>query len=241
MGQMEPAKQQTGMLRYDAACRALAEARAVDEVADVRAKADAMRVYAMQAKNKSLEVDAAEIRIRAERRLGQLIAEQKAGEGLNKGVRMAGKSATGSAVVTDDHRKTPTLAEAGISKDLSSRAQKLAAVPDQEFEREVSDWRGRVEKENARVTTRLEAAGERASRQDEPAESSEIEQLREANAELADLVESYSVMEQGEHAMVKEMATLRGKLRVVESQRDQWMRTCNELKREVKALRRKAA
>lgn len=237
MGQIEPVTQQTGMLRYDAACRALAEARAVDEVADVRAKADAMRVYAMQAKNKSLEVDAAEIRIRAERRLGQLIAEQKAGDGLNKG--RAGRAPI--AVDSDDRDTTPTLASAGISKDLSSRAQKLAAVPEQEFEREVSDWRGRVEKENARVTTRLEAAGERAARQEERAEPSELEQLREANAELADLVESYSVMEQGEHAMAKEMATLRGKLRVVESQRDQWMQTCNELKREVKALRRKAA
>lgn len=57
--------------------------------------------------------------IRAERRLGELIAAQKAGPGLAK---------PGPKSVAADDR-TPTLADAGISKDLSSRAQKLAAVP----------------------------------------------------------------------------------------------------------------
>jgi hypothetical protein len=35
-----------------------------------------LRAYALQAKNRELEIDAAEIRIRAERRLGELQAEQ---------------------------------------------------------------------------------------------------------------------------------------------------------------------
>ena len=64
--------------RYDVACRALAAAKAVDDVMEIVAHADAVRVYARQAKNRQMEIDAAEIRIRAERRLGELMAAQKA-------------------------------------------------------------------------------------------------------------------------------------------------------------------
>jgi hypothetical protein len=52
----------TTLLKCDAACRSLAEAKSVDEVKDVRDKAMAMQLYAQHAKNKSLEADAAEIR-----------------------------------------------------------------------------------------------------------------------------------------------------------------------------------
>lgn len=151
----------TNLVKYEAACRALAEAKAVDEVKDIRDKADAMRIYAMQAKNKVLEIDAAEIRIRAERRLGEMIAAQKKTVGLNKG-------GNPSLTPREQREVTPTLKETGISHDLSSRAQKLAAVPEDEFEAEVADWRERVQEEGKRVTTRLEQAGERAQRNSEP-------------------------------------------------------------------------
>lgn len=242
------------MVRYEAACKALAAAKAVDEVKDVRNQADAIRVYAMQAKNKGMEVDAAEIRIRAERRLGELLTEQKAGEGLSKGAAQKGVGRAGNnAVLTDD--RVPKLSDAGISKDLSSRAQKLAAVPAEEFEAEVGEWRNRVTAENARVTTRLEQAGERASgsksKKGEPtveslqAENETLrEQLTEArdNArELAAMLESYDSVTDGEHVAAKALAMLKGQLRTVESTRDQWMTTAAELRREVKFLQRKLA
>lgn len=153
----------SALVKYEAACRAVAECKAIDEVKGIHDKAEAMRVYARLAGDKSMEIDAAEIRIRAERRLGEMLAEQKATGGLNTGTRLAGNArgeGQGSpAVVSDDHR--PRLADAGVSKDLSSRAQKLAAVPPAEFEAEVGEWRDRVRAEGARVTTRLEQAGER--------------------------------------------------------------------------------
>src|SRR5258708_2880767 len=74
----------TQLVRYDAACRALADARSVDEVKDVRDVAMAMKLYAKQAKNRDLEADAYELRIRAERRLGETIAAQKESGGLKR-------------------------------------------------------------------------------------------------------------------------------------------------------------
>ncbi len=89
----------------------------------------AMRVYARQARNKNLEVDAAEIRLRAERRLGELIAAQKATVGLNTGRAGKGRPRLGGSLSEPPKDSIPTLAEAGIDKKLSSRAQELAAVP----------------------------------------------------------------------------------------------------------------
>ena len=144
------------LVRYDEACRALADAKSTDEAKHIHDTAEAMRAYARQAKNKQLEVDAAEIRIRAERRLGELIRGQKETVGMNRGGLLRG-----SAREPRDPR--PTLAEAGITKKLSSRAQKLAAVPDDEFESEIADWRERIKAENERVTVSLLARGKRAS------------------------------------------------------------------------------
>ena len=69
--------QKGALIKCDAACRALAAAVTVDEVKDVRNVAMAMSLYARQAKNKDLEADAFEIRVRAERRLGEMMAEQR--------------------------------------------------------------------------------------------------------------------------------------------------------------------
>lgn len=77
---------------------------------------------------------AAEIKIRAERRLGEMIREQKETVGLNRGTAGLGDAnvgrRTGGSVV-EPPVKVPTLAEVGIDKKLSSRAQKLAAIPEE--------------------------------------------------------------------------------------------------------------
>lgn len=71
-------------------------------------------------------VDAAEIRIRAERRIGELMREQKDAGLVAKGGQPHQKDSTGS-------KKNPvapiTLAEVGIDKGLADRARKYAAVP----------------------------------------------------------------------------------------------------------------
>lgn len=148
----------TQLVKYDAACQAIAEAKTTDEARDIRDKAEAMRAYGRQAKNRALEVDAAEIRMRAERRLGEIIRDQKETVGFHEGGRPSKTGADREPV------SKPTLADAGIDKKLSSRAQKMAAVPEEQFEGMVGEWRERVTKENERVTTTLLREGEKAQR-----------------------------------------------------------------------------
>jgi hypothetical protein len=126
----------TALTHYDAACKALAVAVAVDEVQDIRAKAEAVRAYAKQAKNRQLEVDAAEIRIRAERRLGELMVAQ--GETAGKAT---GQLRRGLESNPRELADPPTLTEAGIDKNLAHRARTYAAVPKDQFEQLLSKKR----------------------------------------------------------------------------------------------------
>jgi hypothetical protein len=63
------------LVKYDAMCSAISTAHRVDEVKSIRDKALALAAYAKQAKNRDAERWAQEIRIRAERKTGQLLSE----------------------------------------------------------------------------------------------------------------------------------------------------------------------
>lgn len=126
------------LVKYDAACRALAEAKAVDEVKSIRDQAMAMRLYARQAKNRQLEGDAFEIRLRAERRVGEMMERQRTSVGLNRG--------GGDHRVSEKPGAAPTLSDAGIDKNLANRARKLHALPAEEFERVITEGREAVER-----------------------------------------------------------------------------------------------
>lgn len=131
----------SALANYDAACKALAAAKAVDEVQGIRAQAEVFRAYAKQAKNKQMEIDAAEIRIRAERRLGELMAAQAQTVGTAAGSKGIGTSAGYDQTRTQD--APPTLAEAGIDKNLAHRARTYAAVPEKQFEQLLTKKRRR--------------------------------------------------------------------------------------------------
>jgi N6-adenosine-specific RNA methylase IME4 len=148
------------LVRYDAACRAIAEAKAVDEVKGIRDQAEAMRHYGRQAKNRQLEADAWAIKERAEIRLGELISQQKATVGLGAG--RPAKIPTQKAGIS--------LTEVGIDHKLSSRAQKKAALPKADQERLINEGHKEI----------LEAADKASAR---IVKASQIVQARESYEE----------------------------------------------------------
>ena len=110
-------------------CSAIEACSRVDEAKEIRDRARAMEVYARQALNRDSERKAIEIRIRAERRAGELLKAAK-----DAGQRHNGRGNNRPKLDSRSSIPTPTLTEIGISADQSSDWQKLAEIPEAEFE-----------------------------------------------------------------------------------------------------------
>jgi len=128
----------TGLVRYDAARLALQVASSVDEVKDIRDKAQAMAAYARQANDTAMVEWATEIKVRAEIRAGEMLAAMPKHNGGRPGKNPS-----------NDTSGFATLEEIGISYDQSSRWQKLAAIPEEQRERTIAD----AKKSAGEVTT----------------------------------------------------------------------------------------
>lgn len=197
------------LIKYEAACRALAECTSVDEVKGWADKAAAMQAYMRMAGDRTLESQASEIRIRAERRLGELLLAQKSSGGLAKpGV----KPAVNSVVAND---RIPKLADVGITKDLSSRAQKLAAVPAAQFEAELAAKRERERQDGARVSARLEKAGEKVLRESEPPQEEDFgpsaEEVAASQQALDDELAMYRRIADADDKLAEALAMIKQK------------------------------
>jgi N6-adenosine-specific RNA methylase IME4 len=151
-----------GLVKFNAAKQALAEAHRIDEAKDIRDKHVAIKAYARQAKDKDLLRHATGIIKRAERRTGELLkemaerGERDAGQGGDRKSRLHGET------VIDE--KPMTLADMGISKIQSHRWQALAEQPEDEFEAAVAQ----AEKEAVASVERTaaERAAEKKARRD---------------------------------------------------------------------------
>ena len=121
------------LAKYDAMVSAIAECARVDEVKDIRDKAVALEAYYRQAKNTEAEVEAANVRLRAERRAGELLKELARTEPEEKGRRA---HASTSALVTNSPSPYAAALESnGMSRQTAHRFQALANVPQETFER----------------------------------------------------------------------------------------------------------
>ena len=109
------------LVKWDDARRAVAEAKNVDELKNVRDKAEVMRAYAKQVAE-SLEVqnDICEIKLRAERRMGEMI---KADPNIKAGRKL--KSL---------HDERIKLKDFGVSEIQSHRYQQIAGLSSDVFE-----------------------------------------------------------------------------------------------------------
>jgi N6-adenosine-specific RNA methylase IME4 len=116
---------------YRSALAAMAKLDRIDHVKTFRDKAKAMEVYAYQAKDVSLVEPALSTKRLAERRIGELMEDQRKAGLLAKGAIQRGVGKRGSPA---DPR---SLASQGVDKHLADRARKAAAMTEAKFEAHV--------------------------------------------------------------------------------------------------------
>ena len=114
----------TQLVRYEQARTALAAVHSYDEVKDIMDQAERAAVYARQANDSDLIKYATEIRVRAQRRAGEMLAQTEKAP--------AGRPAVNRS--NDTTNSPATLADMGITKDQSSNWQALASMTEEHFE-----------------------------------------------------------------------------------------------------------
>jgi len=118
-----PVHQPGPLVHFENARRELELARTVDEVKEIRDKAEAMRLYCKQAgESLGMQNLCAEIKIRAERRAGEILSEMD----MHKGGRPKNHS--------HDESGFPRLRDLGIDNNKSSRWQTISEIPEDAFE-----------------------------------------------------------------------------------------------------------
>lgn len=145
----------TQLAVYEHAREALAAAVQFDEVTRIHRAAEKAQAYARIAKDRKLQADAAEIVARAERKLGIMLRAAKDDGLLSRGGRPSTSNVSEPETGDDAEPvfdNTPfTLAEIGVDKKLSSRAQKAAALDEDAFETAVQGTREKIIEADAPV------------------------------------------------------------------------------------------
>lgn len=132
---------------WEKAKYAIEQCRTLDEVKEIRDKASALAAYAKQARE-SLEVqnNVAEIKIRAERRIGEFSKELPKAQGIRTDL-------------TSNHDgeklKKEVLGSVGIDPAHASRYESLASIPEKQFEEHIKETKEKKEELTTAGTLRL--------------------------------------------------------------------------------------
>ena len=121
------ATESTALARISQAKLALVSAKTLDDVVRIRDQAEALRIY-IKAASESLQAAnaAAEIKLRAERKAGEMLAAMEKCQG-------------GRPKKTCTTMGHVSLDSVGVSRNQSSRWQKEASVPEDQFEEYLFD------------------------------------------------------------------------------------------------------
>ena len=165
-GEQDGAAMTTELVKYDAACRAIAEAAVIDDVVVIKDKSEALRAYARQIKNPKLEADAWAIRKRAEVKLGELSA------GLDK----AERARTDLHPIEGKQSKRAALKAAGISTSAANRYEQFSKLPQREQEQRIARGRDAILAGKS-IADAIIAQGDKKERRDKREQALAVKQL----------------------------------------------------------------
>jgi hypothetical protein len=131
------ANEDSGLIKYGAGSIALIErmlgsAKTVEEVKHIHNAAISMAGFAKRAKDREAEAKCAEIRERAERRLGQMLEAGKKDRAKEGGYRR-------NDGLSKNPSSEPTLAELDVDKNLAHRSRTAAKKSPEQFETDVKE------------------------------------------------------------------------------------------------------
>jgi len=141
---------QTSIATLEQACKWLSEVKSIEEALSFRDQVEAVRHY-RQVSGHAIEAcnEAAEIKVRAERRIGELLEKQLNHDG-------------GRPRKNPDRESGFTkLADVGVSYKQSERFQAIASIPEAQFEAHLAERKEAGEQITTAETVRLAKSSRR--------------------------------------------------------------------------------
>lgn len=213
---------------------ALAEAKTIQETKRIVDAAAAAEIYARRQKlGEEASELALSIKVEALRKLGEMLQATP----KSSGVKLAGRDSFGGTKTEPPNTDAPTLADLGLTKKESAVAQKLASLPEAEFQ-QVRDGHVTVAKAIAAVDAARSAPAVHEHDEYIP-DDAEIADALAAEAETLALFRKAMEGDDPLSVALRENTRLQAENEGLRSRLDGLMNEKNEAVRLAKSLRRK--